>query len=202
MNNAKIQFSEKELNLATDIAFILTKNRIIEKVYNLFGLLSDSYLKLSKGWLPPEILSTSPKISRGENYNDLPYVMLDYPRFFSKEDVFAIRTMFWWGNDLSLTLHLKGKFRHEYQSRLLNFTQYKNQMWYLQLSENEWLHHKNEHTHEKITDLTLPSIKEHRRGEPGFLKIACFHPLQEWNNAISFFENDFSTLIKTLGRKI
>ena len=64
--------------------------------------------------LPEEVLIQSPKISRGENYNGLPYVMLDYPRCFGKEDVFAMRTMFWWGNFFSITWHLKGKYSKEY----------------------------------------------------------------------------------------
>ena len=54
---------------------------------------------------------SEPKISRGENYKGLPWVMLDYPRVFGKEDVFAIRTMFWWGHAFSVTLHLKGEWK-------------------------------------------------------------------------------------------
>ena len=53
----------------------------------------------------------SPKISKGENYRGLPYVMLDYPRLFGREEVLAIRTFFWWGHGFSVTLHLKGGYR-------------------------------------------------------------------------------------------
>ena len=42
-------------------------------------------------FLPAEMLFHSPKISKGENYKGLPYVMLDYPRCFGKTDIFAIR---------------------------------------------------------------------------------------------------------------
>ena len=52
-----------------------------------------------------------PKISRGEHYRGLPWVMLDYPRAFGKADVLAIRTMFWWGHEFSVTLHLKGCYQ-------------------------------------------------------------------------------------------
>ena len=40
----------------------------------------------------------SGKISRGENYRGLPYLILDYPAYFSQKDIFAFRTMFWWGH--------------------------------------------------------------------------------------------------------
>ena len=32
--------------------------------------------------LPGDIAAIAPKIARGENYLGLPYVMLDYPRYF------------------------------------------------------------------------------------------------------------------------
>ena len=54
------------------------------------------------------------KISRGENYRGLPWVILDYPRIFGREDVLAIRTMFWWGHPFSVTLHLKGRYQTLY----------------------------------------------------------------------------------------
>src|ERR1700743_3182070 len=66
--------------------------------------LSEEYRGLWKG-------EGEPKISRGENYRGLPWVMLDYPRVFGREDVLAIRTMFWWGHGFSVTLHLKGKYQ-------------------------------------------------------------------------------------------
>ena len=32
------------------------------------------------------------------------------PAVFSKENIFAIRTMFWWGNFFSISLHVSGKY--------------------------------------------------------------------------------------------
>jgi hypothetical protein len=58
-----------------------------------------------------DIVNSSGKISRGEKYGGLPYVMLDYPRVFDKENIIAIRTLFWWGNFCSVTLHLKGRYQ-------------------------------------------------------------------------------------------
>ena len=62
----------------------------------------------------PEVIKTStPKISKGENYKDLPYVMLDYPRCFQKEKTIAIRTFFWWGNFFSINLQLSGEYKEQ-----------------------------------------------------------------------------------------
>ncbi|HMH20736.1 MAG TPA: hypothetical protein VK563_03120 [Puia sp.] len=57
------------------------------------------------------ILQAPPRISKGENYKGLPWVVLDYPRYFGRDHVFAVRTLFWWGNYFSVTLHLKGNYK-------------------------------------------------------------------------------------------
>jgi len=49
------------------------------------------------------------KISKGENYQDLPYMVLDYPAKLTQEDILAFRTMFYWGNFYSATMHLQGR---------------------------------------------------------------------------------------------
>jgi hypothetical protein len=95
--------SSYELQLACDAEILLAKNRVIETVYTMFGALAEDYkVQLGSFFLPSAIANTA-KISRGENYNGLPYVMLDYPRQFSKTDVFAIEPSF--GGVTFLALH-------------------------------------------------------------------------------------------------
>lgn len=121
MDTSKIQLSAEEMQLVNNSGWILTKHRIIEKVYLLFGRLSvqmQEYLSDRKEVLPAELFLQSPKISRGEQYEALPYVVLDYPRVFSKDDVFAVRSFFWWGHYFSITLHLKGRFLEQYRQVL------------------------------------------------------------------------------------
>src|SRR5947209_5415196 len=118
MSVTNVELSKTEMEIVANSEFILTKNRIIEKVYNLFGSLAENYkLVLNEhiNELPAEVISTTPKIYKGENYLGLPYVMMDYPRLFLKTDIFAIRSLFWWGNFFSITLHLSGKFLADYR---------------------------------------------------------------------------------------
>ena len=63
------------------------------------------YLKSLEG-LP--VLDVNPKISKGEKYNDLPYVVLDFPAFFAKTGVFALRSFFLWGRGFVISLHISG----------------------------------------------------------------------------------------------
>jgi regulatory protein YycI of two-component signal transduction system YycFG len=76
--------STYEMQLVTDAALLLTKNKIINKVYSMFGDLSEEYKRSISENNINVINLVNAKISKGENYQGLPYVMLDYPRQFSK----------------------------------------------------------------------------------------------------------------------
>lgn len=142
MNAAKIQLSEDELQLVQNADWVLTKNKIIQKVYFLFGNLSEEMKKqLQLINLPSEILQTTPKISRGESYKNLPYVMLDYPRLFGSENIFAIRTFFWWGNYFSITFHLKGIYKEMFIHKIkTNISLLIKNNFYICIHEDEWQH--------------------------------------------------------------
>src|SRR6185437_142624 len=106
-HDAKLRFSPEEIRLATDEAWILTKNSGMEKIVHLMAELSGEYRVIwAEAHISGEEDPGSPKISRGENYRGLPWVMLDYPGVLGRDDVMAIRAMFWWGHAFIVTLHL------------------------------------------------------------------------------------------------
>src|SRR2546430_2748604 len=144
-HETKITLSDKELELVCNSDWILTKQAIIEKVYHLFGELAalmQQYVMNKKNLLLDEIILNSPKISKGENYNKLPYVMLDYPRCFKKEKTLAIRTMFWWGNFFSIQLQLSGEYKKAALSNLkINFSALQKNDYSICISGNPWEHH-------------------------------------------------------------
>ena len=102
MERAKITLSPTEMELVQNAGFFLTKQAIINKVYGIFGNLAGRWQQSY-----PNTPSLSPKISRGENFEQLPWVMLDLIRRFERERALAIRVFFWWGNYFSCTLHMK-----------------------------------------------------------------------------------------------
>src|SRR5215467_3803243 len=115
--DSKIQLSTFEMDLLNNSEWILTKNLVIKKAQRLLEEVQETNLRhVKEGSInfPKEVIGISPKISKGENYSGLPWLMLDFPRFFEKEKVFAIRTMFWWGNFFSTTLHLSGQYKETY----------------------------------------------------------------------------------------
>lgn len=186
---ANVKLSKHELELVTNAELILTKNRIIQKVYELFGELSEVYIELSKE-LSPEFLRISPKISKGESYLGLPWVMLDYPRNFSQTDVFAIRSFFWWGKFFSITFQLQGQYQQQFTSRV----QQLDSEWSLCTGSDAWQHHFE-------TDNYIPFHQAHNLEQLSFIKLAKKIPLQEWDNAFNFFTGSFAGLMNILSTK-
>ena len=192
--SSKVSLSAFEQQLVTDANWILTKNRIIEKVYLLFGNLSEQYkLEPQLQLLPAETLLASPKIAKGENYEGLPYVMLDYPRCFGKEDTFAIRTFFWWGNFFSITLQLKGKYLERYAEVIQhNINKKDDENLWINTGDEEWMHHFRSDNMIRTTE-HQQSISDKK-----ILKLAVQCKLEEWDNAETKLTNSFRLLLDML----
>jgi hypothetical protein len=179
MDVAKLALSEEERRLVMDPGIILTKNAIIGKVYFLFGELSEM---MSRDLiLPAEVVTIPPKISKGESYQGLPYVMLDYPRYFTTEHVLAIRTFFWWGNFFSVTLHLKGKYQSMYSRTLAaHFDQLAAKQYAVAVCESEWQHHTGSEDYRALEKMELEEFEALIREHP-FIKLSRSFPLEQWD---------------------
>ncbi|NOT49659.1 MAG: hypothetical protein HOP10_00105 [Chitinophagaceae bacterium] len=201
MNQAKIRLSAKEAELVLNTDWILTKNEILKKSKQLLEALMEEQQKFigSCKYLPAEILVIPAKISKGENYKGLPYLVLDHPRYFDKENIFAIRTLFWWGNFFSVTLHLAGKHKKNYEERILSaFPLLKEQAIYCCVNNEQWEHHFEKGNYRLIEEMTTADIKKIFSEKP-FIKLAKKISLEEWNNAPQKLLNDFGLFIKLAG---
>jgi hypothetical protein len=185
MEATKILLSADELNLVQNTHWLLTKNNIIEKAKAMFGGLAASMqdeINANAHKLPEIIHLFSPKVFKGEYYQGLPYVMLDYPRVFTKEDVLAIRTMFWWGNFFSVTLQLKGSYRQLYGDKLLqNRELLAAKGFYVSVSEDEWRH---DFQPDNYVPVELNSDKLEQAIKGPFVKLAAKIELSHWNDAL------------------
>jgi hypothetical protein len=182
MDNAKIQFSEEELALMSDAGILLVKRSLLGKVETLLGNMAGylySLLHAHGCSLPGEVLVYSAKISRGEQYRELPYRILDYPRFFSKEDIFACRTFFWWANHISITLHLKGKYLDEFAMQCIRelhagaITE-----WQIAWEGDEWEHDATAWTYLKEKN---PEEWDAMIKTAVFCKISLVLPWKKWD---------------------
>lgn len=201
MDKAKIRLSPKEAELVANADWILTKNGILQKArYILEQLQSDqqhfihSFIKT----LPAEVMKLPPKISKGENYQGLPYLVLDHPRYFEGQHHFAIRSMFWWGNFFSITLQLSGMYKKMYESKIeAAFPHLRKEDFFICISHNQWEHHFETNNYLPLHNMDTGLFKKYS-GDKNFIKLAKMYPLEHWNNAGDMLLASFSAMIKWL----
>ena len=196
----------EEMDLVKDPGWIFRKNAIVRKAIDLFsGLAGEMTAEWENArwpsslaeWLPA-IGKAGPKISKGENYQGLPWVVLDHPRLFAREDVLAIRTLFWWGHYFSVTLHLKGVYKERWLTVIRgNIPLLAAGGFHICISEDEW-------RHELATDNYLalpeagPGAVEAIFEKATFLKFSATVTLQQWNEAPALLLQLYRTLLQAL----
>jgi len=194
MDKAKIRLSSKEMELVTNADWILTKNTIIEKAKNLFGELQEMMTEGLGRVLTHNYTKVPPKISKGENYRGLPYLILDYPRLFEKENIFAIRTMFWWGNFFSITLHMAGSYKKQDEEKCIQaYPVFRDNDFFICINKEQWEHHFDPSNYALVKNLSPMEWKK-IISENSFIKIANKHPLHHWNDAVNKLAVDFKVL--------
>jgi len=146
-----------------------------------------------------EIFITPPKISKGENYNGLPWLMLDHPRHFEKQTAFAIRTLFWWGNFFSVTLHLSGRYKEQYAGKII--AQYdtlcKNNF-SLCIANDEWEHHFEKTNYCAVNEMGDETF-EQCINEKNFIKLSVKIDLSQWENLPGQVLSITKTIMRVLG---
>lgn len=184
-SQTKIQLSSYEMQLVNNADLILTKNAIMQKAKLLLQNLQNlqqQYIQSHNKKISEEVFIPSPKISKGENYKGLPYLVLDYPRYFDKDNIYAIRTMFWWGNFFSITLHLSGRYKKKMEKKIIasSPTLIKNDF-YICTQENEWEHHFEADNYIPVSNLNKIGFEKQLQQKP-FIKLAQKISLNHWND--------------------
>lgn len=199
MEGSKIHLSEAELNMACNAGIILTKNTIIEKTIGLFQTLQEAMrAEKQSPAFTDKIFTIPPKISKGENYLGLPYVVLDYPRLSGGNDLCFIRTMFWWGNFFSSTLQISGSFKEEHLNTIAaSYPVLSQEDYFVAIGPDPWHHHFEETNYKKIDGLTGEAFNNILYEKP-YIKIAAKWPLKEWNLAATRLYHSWKQLISLI----
>ena len=200
MDTAKIRLSPEEAALIKRSDWILTKNNLLGKVRQLLSELQSRQQLVLNSFpkLPQELITSSPKISRGENYKGLPWLVLDYPRLFDKESFLAIRTLFWWGNFFSTTLHISGRYKDAYLEKIIgSYSHLQEKTFCLCINKDQWQHHFEEDNYRRIEEMYFSEFELVAR-QHTFLKLAKKISLDQWNDADTKLADDFIQLVHIL----
>ncbi|MEO5570317.1 MAG: hypothetical protein ABIT08_12010 [Bacteroidia bacterium] len=201
MQDSKFNFSDDEFNLIKNQDFFKKKTIITKKMVSLFHELNDGIEKIKKERenLPGAEKNISGKISKGENYLGLPYLVLDNPRVFSNKNIFAFRSMFWWGNYFSFTFHLSGKYLEDYKRNIYkNSETLKGKKILICIHHEQWVHHLEKENYENIDSFDSKRIKNLIE-ENGFLKLSRKLDLQKWKHITDFGIETLNEYFSLLG---
>jgi hypothetical protein len=202
MDSAKLRLSAEEMDLISRADWILTKNRLMEKLGGLFATIQEEQLRLlqkQSNPFPVEVIASSGKITRGENYEGLPWMVLDQPRYFTKDHQMAIRCLFWWGNGFSITLQLMGRYRQQYAAKILKARDsFIDHSWSICTSRDPWQHHHRDDYYSPISQLPEDEWIRYVHEHP-FLKLAKFIPVQQWDDAPDILLRQYQLLMQLLG---
>ncbi len=194
---SKIQLSPEEKELLNNTQWILTKHAVIQKVYEMLGHISEllkEEIFTTAQFLPPEAKRSAGKISKGENYKSMPYVILDHPAVFNKENILAVRTMFWWGNFFSTTLHLKGIYKMEIRQLHASLSYLQKNNFFICINEDEWQHNFEEENFKPASSIT--EIEFMAISRKPFIKIAKKISLPGWDVVPEFVLNTFKEMME------
>ena len=187
----------REIEVISDTEFLITKRAAINKIDEL---LSQTQKKISKNFksstlpFPSKDEFSNGKISRGENYRGLPFLVLDYPAMFSKENIFAFRTMFYWGNFFSVTLHIQDESLDYYREFILNdFNNLLNKNIYISVGKTPWEYHYGLDNYALLTEKHKDSINR-----CSFLKLSQKIEIKDWQQVPEFAVDFFETIIGIL----
>ncbi len=171
-------FTPEESRCIADSSFLLTKAEVIRKIDRLLAEtrdhLRDICLDQGRSW-PSNVDISTGKISRGENYQSLPYMVLDFPCFFSRDDIFSLRTMFWWANFFSCTLHLQGTFLNTWRPLIRrNIDVLSANYLFISVGPTPWEYHYDEDNYARLSQDHLSLVES-----ASFIKLSRRIPLNE-----------------------
>jgi len=192
-----MKLKEKELSILQNTDFLLTKATAINKIYKLLELTRESIkrsVEISNFSFAKGIDLLNGKISKGENYNNLPYMVLDYPALFTTKTVLAYRTMFWWGNFFSATLHLEGTALNHYRNSItINLDKLLKKDVYIGIGDTPWQYHYEDDNYILLNESHCDFITNCK-----FLKLSKKIGLKKWNDVPEFSVNFFELILSVL----
>ncbi|MEM7374445.1 MAG: hypothetical protein AAF587_37975 [Bacteroidota bacterium] len=178
--------TEKEFHLLQDASLLPAKFRIGEKINKwLAALHRELKTPISNAiHLSEEVCQSSGKISRGENYHNQAYRVLDYPRIFRRDAIFAFRTVVLWGHPIGFHLILSGIYKEKHQEHLLTNRHKLGENVCLAAHETPWIWEADAPGLHPCHAMSEEDWREHL-DRFSFIKLSQFLPLTEYEHIAS-----------------
>lgn len=202
MKSAKIRLSEEEQNLVMNADWILTKNRVLEQITGFLAslqLTQAEWIRDHAPHLPEEVKAIPAKLSKGEQYLGLPYRVLDHPRLFGATDMFAIRTLFWWGHYFTVNMILAGEWISQTRDVLIaSYDELRESGFYICTGDDPWIHQISTEHYREMASLSRVEWEKMIRKQ-AFIKLTTRHELMDWEHLEERLLHDFARLLQSTG---
>ncbi len=177
-----IQWTTEELEALQTTRLFQIKGKIIKKVWGHFESLREALREEinHRPLIAPEGIDTQTgQIAKGENHLFLPFVYLDFPKYFSRTEKCTFRTFFWWGNHVVFALILEGPLLPEYKKRIkANDDDLTKKKFHLTLAKDPWEWRKGPPYTLPLSDQNTKKFRSALEEKP-FLKLSRFLDLKE-----------------------
>jgi len=199
--DTKLELSQFQLEALCNTNFFDTKREVTAVILELFNRLQ---LELNTVWsrhlhLKKEYHTAAAKIFRGENYLGYPYINLDFPRLFNNDNVFAFRTMLWWGKHISFSLHLQGKaFEQEAGKLFTALRSFEHRNYFICHHASPWEYHFGDDNFIAVEEVLANDTLFQKIKENSFLKISRKLELMEYKLLVETGKNTFEELMNCL----
>lgn len=137
-----ITFTSEEKAVVRNVEFFRLKASITQKVLTL---LTDLHQQLKREvqslhfLAPPDLDLTKSQYVKGEHYRGLPYIYLDFPKYFTKVDKFTFRWMLWWGHYFIFAFISEGVYFETHRENLIKaYEDFADKGFYLAIYKNPW----------------------------------------------------------------
>lgn len=159
-DNTLPDLTDREKNLMYDPEIFPLKFQVNDKLLSLFNAIG---IALKDKLIDHHFFQSSDiqfRISKGENYLQFPYIILDIPQLSAGSNLICLRCMFWYGHYFSLSLLLKGKPAYAALPALsIAAPQLKN--WQFSFANDPWLYCLEDALFTEVSAVSFTQMKTH-----------------------------------------
>jgi len=193
-------FTEKELTIIQNNEFLIDKNKVLEKVKKIFSECGNRLaeeIEFNNPQIKKRFAELPLKISQGENYHGLPYIVMDYPRYFQEDATFSYRIIFLWGHYFNFSLHL-GKKAIDTAVLVKNWDKIQEYPVFICVHSSPWEHYFQFSYFKKAKSLTLEDASTHLE-KYQFIKLSLKEEFNQTDDLPDLTIRNFQTLAQFLG---
>ena len=194
MQNSSIKLTNKEFELILDTEYPLLKKNAIDKIQAHLHELGEQLITNQQ--ITRSLHTISYKISKGENYLNLPYLVLDLPKIDGNHFPILCRTLFWWGKYFSFNVFIRkddynmDTFEKKIKSQPVKgiHVLQSDKIWQQDLDSEDYIN--------------LSNWPEYIITEGPYLKLSIKHPIEEIDTLLEKAAYHYELILSCLDPKI